>query len=278
MKITRILPLSYISWCLGALARLPLPQPLARLSILIFAGIYKIDPHQATKPLKAFRCIGEFFIRDLKPELRPIEGDVVSPVDARVRGAHPVPERGVIPQVKDKCYSLEALLGDGERARQFLNGYFWNFYLSPSDVHHIYAPVSGEIVQTVHIPGKLWPVNDWALESVDSLFAVNERIITFMESEYGTFAIVMVGATNVGSISLSYDTIITNRYPWQKRALHGVNYPKPISIAAGEKLGTFNMGSSVILLTEKTIPNVRTLDVGQMISYGERLLEVSSTC
>ena len=73
---------------------------------------------------------------------------------------------------------------------------------------------------------------------------------------------------------VSYDTIITNRYPWQKKALHGLNYPKPISIAAGEKLGTFNMGSSVILLTEKTIPNVRTLDVGQMISYGERLLDV----
>ncbi len=272
MNLTKFLPLSYLSWFLGALARLPLPQPLARLTIMIFARAYKIDVSQATKPLNHYRSIGDFFIRDLKPELRPIEGPIVSPVDARVRNAQRTPPDGVLPQVKEKTYTLQALLGDSQLAEEFSKGYFWNFYLSPSDAHHIYAPVSGQIVQTIHIPGKLWPVNDWALESVEELFAVNERVVSIIDSEYGKFAVVMVGATNVGRISLSYHPLITNQYPWIKKNLSSIVHDKPTQIGCGQKLGTFNMGSSVVVLSERTFEDIRGLSEGASVCYGQTLV------
>jgi phosphatidylserine decarboxylase len=273
MNLTKFLPLSYLSWFLGALARLPLPQPLARLTIMIFARAYKIDPSQATKPLNHYRSIGDFFIRDLKPELRPIEGPIVSPVDARVRNAQRTPPDGVLPQVKEKTYTLQALLGDSQLAEEFSKGYFWNFYLSPSDAHHIYAPVSGQIVQTIHIPGKLWPVNDWALESVEELFAVNERVVSIIESEYGKFAVVMVGATNVGRISLAYHALITNRYPWKSKQLHSIAHSEPIAVVCGEKLGTFMMGSSVVVLSDSVPTGIREFREKSSIRIGQSLCD-----
>jgi phosphatidylserine decarboxylase len=272
MKITAYLPFSYISWLLGALARMPLPQPLARWTIQIFASVYQIDHRQATEPLDSYRCIGDFFIRDLKSELRPIGGPIVSPVDARVRNAEPAPSGGVLPQIKDKTYSLQALFGGDAIANQFSEGHFWNFYLSPSDAHHIYAPVAGSIVKTIHIPGRLWPVNDWALNSVDALFAVNERIITIIESEFGTFAVIMVGATNVGRISLSYDSLVTNRYPWSRKSISTRTHSEAHSVACGEKIGTFNMGSSVILLSQRQFENARALGIDERVCFGQSLL------
>jgi phosphatidylserine decarboxylase len=250
MDILRFLPLSYLSWFVGFWANLPLPQPLARWTILVFARAYGIDPTQASRPLETFRSIGEFFTRDLKPELRPILADCVFPVDGTLRSCEDLTSDCEISQVKGKSYSLRKLLGDDEFVQRLSSGQLWNMYLSPRDAHHIYAPVSGKIVKTVHIPGALWPVNDWALHSIDGLFAVNERVVTFIESEFGLVAVVMIGATNVGKISLAYTALETNVRPWEKRSMRTILHSPTVSVACGEKIGTFKMGSSVILITE----------------------------
>jgi phosphatidylserine decarboxylase len=120
-------------------------------------------------------------------------------------------------------------------------------------VHHIFSPVAGEVIKTVHIPGRLWPVNDWALSNVDRLFAVNERVVTFIDSGdngYGLVCVVMVGATNVGRIALTYTDVESNLKPWQKRSIRTIEHAPPIFVKAGEKIGTFKMGSSVLVLVE----------------------------
>lgn len=270
MGLLRFLPLSYISWFLGTLANLPLPQPLARWTVTAFARVYGIDVTTATKALAEFRCIGEFFTRDLKPEARPLGNGVLCPVDGTLRSYHRLTPHTRIPQVKGKEYTLEQLIAGDPLISRLQCGSLWNMYLSPSDAHHIFAPVSGRIVRTLHVPGKLWPVNDWALNSVDALFAVNERIITFVESERGLVAVVMIGATNVGRIALHYMALETNTRPWAAKSVRAFEH-SDLLVQAGTKLATFKMGSSVILVTENDHPGDSVGMVPRPLRYGQSL-------
>lgn len=267
----RYVPLSYLSWLLGLLANLPLPQPFARWTIQIFAKAYGIDPKLAADPLSSFRSIGEFFTRDLRPELRPIQAPLVFPVDGTLRSVQTLASDGKITQVKGRDYSVAKLLGDGPYVERLRRGQVWNMYLSPRDAHHIYAPVKGTIVATTHIPGALWPVNDWALHAVSELFAVNERIVTYIESDHGLVAVVMVGATNVGRIALQYMDLETNTAPWKHKEVKTFTHSPGIDVACGEKIGTFKMGSSVILIGERPLADGDRIQTPKGIQYGEGL-------
>lgn len=253
MEWLRYIPKNYVSWFIGKLAHIPLPWPLNEWSICIFANSYRIDLNAATRPVREFRSIGEFFTRDMREDIRPIANGLVCPVDGTMRACSPIEGGGTLTQVKGVDYSVASLLGNATLSSRFLGGRAWTFYLSPRDSHHIHSPVDGEIIETIHIPGKLWPVNDWAIKSVPGLFAVNERVVTFIQSTHGLFAVVMVGATNVGKISLSYDELVTNVKPWERKSQKDLVHNPSIPISRGKKLGTFHMGSSVVLLSERRI-------------------------
>jgi phosphatidylserine decarboxylase len=195
----------------------------------------------------------------------------VFPVDGTLRSCEELTPDCDISQVKGKSYSLQKLLRDDEFVQRLSSGQLWNMYLSPKDAHHIYSPVSGRIVKTVHIPGALWPVNDWALHSIDGLFAVNERVITFIESQFGLVAVVMIGATNVGKISLAYTALETNVRPWEKKSVRTILHSPAVSVACGDKIGTFKMGSSVILITENRQVPQSAPQFPQAVQYGAAL-------
>jgi phosphatidylserine decarboxylase len=268
MRILSVVPKSYLSWGLGHLARLPLPRPLARLSVSLFAQAYSIDHSLSARPIDSFRSVGEFFTRDLKPEVRPIADGPVCPVDGRLRACVPLSPGGEVTQVKGRSFTVEQLLGNADLARRFESGQLWNFYLSPQDAHHIHAPVDGRIVETIHIPGKLWPVNDWALHNVDGLFVVNERVVSLIESEHGLVAVVMVGATNVGRIRLAYMDLVTNRAPWAPKKRQIFRHDPSLPIKRGEKLGTFMMGSSVLVVSEKPLAPCPQGKENSKVQYG----------
>ena len=256
---------------MGRLLNLPLPAPLARGLVRWFVGTYKIDINAADKPLSEYPSVGHFFIRDLAAGLRPIESDFVSPVDGKLRNFGVITD-GLLEQVKGKTYTVASFLGDETQARRYTGGAFFNLYLSPQDYHHVHSPVSGDITGSIHIPGKLWPVNDWSLANVDELFSINERLATYIECGLGRVAVVMIGATNVGKISVVYDDIISNRP--RKHRMTPRSYEPPFPIAAGDRLGTFHMGSSVVLLVEPgkiDLEKVR-LQIGKKVQYGAAIL------
>jgi phosphatidylserine decarboxylase len=270
-RYLRYVPKNRLSRAVGRLVHARLPRPIARLLVHRFARTYQIDVDAAGKPLHEYPSIGHFFIRDLREGLRPIESDFVSPVDGVLRNFGNV-EHGRIEQVKGKTYTVASFLGDEEYARRFQDGAFFNLYLSPQDYHHVHSPVSGNIVRSVHIPGKLWPVNDWSLHNVDQLFSVNERVVTYVECALGLVAVVMIGATNVGKISVVYDSFISNSAGTTRTAAR--DYAPSTPIAAGDRLGTFHMGSSVVILLEPgriDIKGVR-LEVGRKVQYGAAVL------
>jgi phosphatidylserine decarboxylase len=275
MEFLRYIPKAYLSWFLGTLANIPLPQPLAGWLVGAFARAYRIDPASATREFRSFRSIGDFFTRDLKPELRPLGEGLVSPVDGTLRRAESIASDGTVVQVKDRSYSIATLLGDEGAAARFAQGQCWNFYLSPQDAHHIFAPASGKIVKTIHIPGRLWPVNDWALHNIEGLFAVNERVVTLIESEWGLVAVVMVGATNVGRISLAYTDCETNVRPWKRLSKRELIHEPAIAVERGAKIGTFKMGSSVVLLTERALCSIDGINEQRVVTFRSALSSLS---
>ena len=269
-RYLRYVPKNRLSRAVGRLVHARLPRPIARMLVHRFARAYKIDTDAAGKPLHHYPSIGHFFIRDLREGLRPIESDFVSPVDGVLRN-YGVIENGRIEQVKGKTYTVERFLGDPESARRYQGGSYFNLYLSPQDYHHVHSPVGGGITRSVHIPGKLWPVNDWSLENVHELFSVNERVVTYIECSLGLVAVVMIGATNVGKISVTYDSFISNAGQTETAAR---DYQPPVPIAAGDRLGTFHMGSSVVVLLEPgrvDLEKVR-LERGKKVQYGAAVL------
>ena len=251
--LLKYLPRRGLSRLVGRIAYLPLPPFLAGPLVRAFARINRIVISEAARPIESFRSVGEFFIRDLRAEVRPIGAGIVSPVDGTVTEFGAI-EKDSLLQIKGKTFSLSGLFCGHDQWRSFEDGYFITTYLSPRDYHQIHSPVSGEIVESVLIPGDLWPVNNWSIRSIDGLFTINERLIALIQTASGPVAVVMVGATNVGAIAAGFDRLCTNTGPLPSMITPMVRrYSPGISIGAGEHLATFRLGSTVLVLFSKGV-------------------------
>ena len=249
MKLMRLLPKSALSNAVGIATRFPAPAPLHHAAIRVFARRYHVDLDDADGRIEDFPTFGQFFTRRLKPGLRQIDADpsaIVSPVDGAVSQLGTV-EDGQCLQAKGISFPLEKLLGDAREAAPFQNGSFATLYLAPRDYHRIHCPVDGEITGYCYLPGQFWPVNPTSVRNTDALFAINERLVTYLKTDGGRVAVVAVGATCVARIHAAYDTIVTHTGE-PARAHH---YQQPIPIQKGAELGMFEMGSTVILIFEK---------------------------
>lgn len=271
-SILYILPRNLLSYWVGRLVLVKRPRVLAELSVRLFIRFAKIRLDEAEYPLEHYHCIGELFTRTLRPGIRPIQSPPVSPVDGIYRDSGRI-INARLPQIKNKTYTTASLLAQNDLTPRFESGSYINLYLSPRHYHRVHAPISGSIIGYSHIPGTLWPVNDWSLATIDQLFCINERVVVYIRTEQGLVAVVMVGATNVGKISLSFTSLLTNQSPLKKTQPVHTFMEAPVSIAIGDELGVFHMGSTVVLLCEH--PYSYNLNPGQEIRYGEALTKHS---
>ena len=222
--------------------------------ISVFANMYGIPLHEAEKPISEYRTLNEFFTRRLKPDMRPIhEGPhvLISPVDSLITAMGPIHE-GTILNVKGQDYTIADLLQNSPHAQKYLNGFFFVLYLSPTDYHRIHSPVAGRKLESVHIPGKVYPVHEFAMTHMRAVLSRNERLITYLNHEDGEVALVKVGAMNVSSIKYT-DASTTS---W----------------SLGEDLAYFEFGSTVVLLTETgTLNPLPELKAGTAVKMGQQL-------
>ncbi|WP_338866248.1 archaetidylserine decarboxylase [Myxococcus stipitatus] len=248
MKLMRLLPKSAVSTVVGMATRVPVPAPVHQAAMRAFARSYNVDMAEAEHPIEHYPTFAQFFTRGLKPGLRPIDPDeksVVSPVDGRVSQVG-YSEHGRCLQAKGIEYTVDELLGDAEAAKPFHGGAWTTIYLSPRDYHRIHAPLAGTITGYAYIPGEFWPVNPASVMNKQSLFCVNERLVTYLQTAAGQCAVVKVGATCVSRIKASYDDITT--HTGQPGKVH--RYQEGYKVEKGGELGRFEMGSTVILLFE----------------------------
>lgn len=209
---------------------------------------YGVDFSEAAGTLDDYRSIADLFTRKLKPGARPIQGEVVVPIDGTLRDSGGIGD-GTLTQIKGLTYTIDQLLGGGDSETQdnsrFVGGSFANFYLSPRDYHRIHSPVTGTVERVTFISGTLWPVNDWAVRSVPELFVQNARVAVHITTQRGPIALVMIGALNVGGIALSFEHELDR--PVKKQVVNVVPR-RPLVLAVGEEVGTFRMGSAVVCL------------------------------
>lgn len=250
--IFTLLPKSYCSHFFGKLAALKFPQPLMRLVIISFAKLYQVNLEEIEGKISDYPSLASFFVRNLKQNARPIGDNIVSPVDGQLRAAGKTGER--LEQIKGIDYDLARFLGSDKLAREMREGFYANYYLSPRDYHHVHAPLDGKLVEVRHIPGTLWPVSGWAIQNVSDLFIKNARTRFVFEGACGRFVLMMVGAFNVGDIRVS--ARLSNL---------------PIQVVKGERIGTFNLGSSVVVLFPPAFEQKQFKVAGAAVKYGETI-------
>ena len=243
-----VLPKRYLTAFAGRIARAELGNFTVRL-IRWFVGKYAVDMSEARNPdISSYKSFNAFFTRPLKAGARPMtKADFACPVDGAISQFGDIDDHSIL-QAKGHSFTTTELLGgDTAIAEKFRNGSFANVYLSPKDYHRIHMPSDGKLTSMMYVPGSLFSVNPTTARGVPKLFARNERVACVFESaEHGTFAMVLVGATIVGSM----ETV------W-----HGVVKPKPankitlwtyadqnITLEKGEEMGRFLLGSTVIML------------------------------
>jgi phosphatidylserine decarboxylase len=236
-----------------------------------FLKLFSVDMGDAveTDPYR-YSTFNEFFTRALRSDVRPIAAaadDIACPVDGRVSECGAI-EGDSLLQAKGRRYTLPELLADQPWAKRFTGGSFATIYLAPFNYHRIHMPIDGRLLDTVYVPGRLFSVNDATAGLVPRLFARNERVLTLFESDYGAFAVVLVGALNVGSIATVWAGDIT---PAARRIVTRIAAPD-LSLTKGAELGRFNMGSTVILLFEaKRAEWEPALSAGSVVRLGQSL-------
>jgi phosphatidylserine decarboxylase len=158
---------------------------------------------------------------------------------------------GFLFQAKGRYFSTEALLGgDKERAAQFADGQFATIYLSPKDYHRVHMPLAGRLTATSYIPGELFSVNGVTAQNVDNLFARNERMVCYFDTEIGPMALILVGAMVVAGIETVWSGQVAPP-PKHPTLMDYLELPQPVELAKGDEMGRFMLGSTVILLFPK---------------------------
>ena len=240
-----------------------------------FLALFAVDMSDAaeTDPYR-YASFNEFFTRALRNGARPIAlgaADIASPVDGRVSECGAI-EGDSLLQAKGRHYSVMELLAGQDWAARFSGGSFATIYLAPFNYHRIHMPARGRLLDTVYVPGRLFSVNAATARHVPRLFARNERVLTLFEGDFGQFAVVLVGALNVGSMATVWAGDIT---PAARRTIAHIP-GRDILLDKGAELGRFNMGSTVIVLFQPGRARWRaTLEAGLSVRVGECLGELA---
>lgn len=231
-----------------------LPGPLLRAMIRAWVSAYGVDMAESARAEGEFETFNDFFTRALKPGIRPIdprEDVLVCPADATLRAIGAIPSGGRVAQLKGRSWAIDDLLGDPAQAER-LSGGFALLYLSPGDYHRVHLPVAGQVSAVRTLRGSRYPVNRLGERAVDGLYAANERVVTTLTgTPFGELAAVMVGATNVSRITLSLAA--------------------GDAVDKGAELGAFNLGSAVVLLSER--PFSPLLSPGAATRVGQPLAQ-----
>ena len=259
-----------LSRFIGKIASLRLKyfsMPLVR----IFRLAFKIkDPVN----IESHQSLNDFFSRK-KTEyflLSKSEGSFCSPAEGVISQYGTIKDSTLV-QSKGKFFDLNQLFGgDRDLSDRFVSGKFFTVYLAPNNYHRVHLPRDGKLTKIRYIKGNLYSVSKRNSERVDSLYCRNERVVLYFETaETHVFALILVGALLVGSISLTYNNI--------SNSVHSI-YPRnqtvsvdPIQLNQFDEVGLFNFGSTVICVASEHFLNFENLrndleiKVGQVVGY-----------
>ena len=247
---------------MGVLADLPVPRPLRAPLYRGYARVTGADLSEAGQPLDSHPSLGDFFTRPLRDGVRPVDPDplaLVSPVDGRVQRVGGI-EGGRTLQAKGRDYAVRELLAGVGEDVDLEGGVAMTLYLSPSDYHRIHSPLACTLTEARWVRGHCLSVAPKVLDR-RIVLPINERCVLRLETERGPLLFVLVAALNVARL------IVRDVRPDQAGRL-----AQPLERAAGEELGRFELGSTVILVAPPgMVEPDPALVHGSVVRLGRRL-------
>lgn len=240
-------PLHFISDITFKLSRIE-EKTIKNVLIRLYIALFKIKLDEyLIKNISEYKSLNDFFIRELDMSFREDldnSDNIISPCDGTIAGFGNIDNSTFIHAKKYK-YSINELIN--EKSNDFNNGKFINIYLEPKDCHRIYMPCDADLIKVTHVPGKLYSVAPYATYGIKNLYSKNERVILNFSNKDFKMSMIMVGAVNVGCITLSdYGIISPAKYRSSITEFKKENEIK--SYKKGDEIGMFNLGSTVILL------------------------------
>jgi phosphatidylserine decarboxylase len=243
-----LLPKQALTLLAGEIARVRGGALTTRL-IRWFIDRYRVNMAEAANPdPAAYATFNDFFTRVLAPGARPLAAaSWVSPVDGAISQFGAIDGDAIL-QAKGHTYTVQAIVGgDAELARPLLNGHFATLYLAPKDYHRIHMPCDGVLRRMIHVPGDLFSVNPTTARGVPGLFARNERVVCQFDSARGSWVLVLVGATIVGSMATVWHGLVNPPRPGTVRDWR-YDGDQAVALRQGDEMGRFLLGSTVVLL------------------------------
>ncbi|ORZ38172.1 phosphatidylserine decarboxylase-domain-containing protein [Catenaria anguillulae PL171] len=195
-------------------------------------------------------------------------------------------EHAIVHGIKGAGYNVQTLLGgggsssssatttaagvgkelaavDAHHARGESDLYYAVIYLAPGDYHRFHSPANWKVAERRHVHGELLSVSPRLLRRLPTLFTLNERVA--LVGQWGAehkhnhlFAMVPVGATNVGSIRINFDAELATNHPgWYGGLGYGIDTrvygngkDGAVALTKGQEVGGFMLGSTVVLVFE----------------------------
>jgi phosphatidylserine decarboxylase len=319
-----------VSRLTGFMCSLWLPKFMRYPVFGLYAWFYQIDMSEVlVEDFGYYETFTLFFTRRLKQDARPLyepanDKSMCSPCDGRVLTCGVVnSEYSTVDCVKGRSYRLdEFMLGEQgdqgsdrsdnppnnsqiaamlDKVKQRGNQMFWMvIYLSPADYHRFHSPCYHTADYRRHVVGYLCPVKPSYVNQHKDVFKTNERVNIFGRWAQGFYFESAVGATNVGSIKLDFDSeVLTNKavptYPYfeDKSYLAGsaekqgpfnkylsqsefsreqFTKEKDLVMQKGEMTGRFEMGSTIVLIFEADKKTALAIKEGQKLNMGDKLV------
>ena len=253
----------------------PVAAPAVRLFRNVYAAMYPpgLNEMEAEKPLASYRSLNAVFTRGVRPEYRPIPADtpeLLCPCDGTVQDVGRV-ERGRILTVKGIQYLLASLLPDIDIS-PYEGGHFAIIFLSPIDCHRVFSPQDGWLEEIVHVPGARLLVHPPFQRAEFPVYTLNERVIFRLSTDVGSCLVVMVAGWGVGNITLPF---AANSQLKAKHA-RATRLELPRSVRRGDWIATFELGSSVVLITSSSLCTTPLVSPNAKVHYGQPILKFAS--
>ena len=275
IALFHIIPLHFISNITYKVSRIE-DTAIKNILINIYIYIFNINLGEyKQKKIRNYKSLNDFFTRELDLSFRnkiDKNNNIISPCDGTISGFGEINENTFIHAKKHK-YSIYELTH--ERENDFNNGKFINIYLEPKDCHRVYMPCDASLVKVTHIPGSLYSVAPYASEGIKKLYSKNERVVLSFCNDKLKMSLIMIGAVNVGCISLTDQGIIAPSK--HRNIITEFNNKENIKkYKKGDEIGMFNLGSTVIIiLNDQTIQWSENIEAEKKVLVRDEIIKIS---
>ncbi|KAK1347651.1 phosphatidylserine decarboxylase [Hamiltosporidium tvaerminnensis] len=174
----------------------------SRSLIIKFVKFYDINLNEIKLDIRKFKNFNEFFSRELKSNARWIEDmdGISSPADSRIVAFKYIKDVGHF-WIKGKKFSVETFLNK----RKVKIESMLVCRLAPQDYHRFHSPCDGRIEDISYNCGQYLTVHPESVKRCDALTENLRVVIVIKTKKRGYVYCVAVGATLVGSITLSVE-------------------------------------------------------------------------